>query len=393
MSKTKFFFICFGGIILSFNVAATSALIPSISVSLGKGPLIVGEMIWLYMIPYGIFALVYVPLTYLINIKVVLEGSLFLFSLANLSVGFSHSLAQIFISRIFMGVFGASIVPLTFFIVSNSADREKRGRILGTFFSLTFISSLAGLFLSGIMNWRYIYIIPGVTGIILVIHEMFYLNLDDVHIHRRNTGLNYVNALKDKRVYSIFLYIFIASVLYHSTRQWMGVYFYEGFSFSQFLISSLLLVLSAVGILGELGGGIMSDKNGRVKTINLGVVLMAVSLILIALPGMIPLEFTRRWTQVIYFAAALAIFGTGWTFNHIGLSTMITDLPDDLVSYASGLNSSVRFLAGGIGALIGGAVIKNYGFVVLFSIGAIGLLVLYLLKGILKTGRQAYAKE
>ena len=251
MPKTMSFFIYCGGMLLSFNVAATAALIPSIALSLSKDPLIVGEMIWLYMIPYGVFALLYVPLSRIISMKIVVAVSFLLFSLANLSVGLSHNLAQIFTFRVFAGIFGASVIPLTFFIVGTNTDKQKRGRTLGFFFSLTFISSLCGLFLSGIINWRYIYIIPGILGVILAGCEFFYLTLNDEVFRRRRLNFNYLNVVRDKKIYSIFLYIFIISIFYHSARQWLGVYFYETFSFGQFLISSLLLVLSIAGILGE----------------------------------------------------------------------------------------------------------------------------------------------
>jgi len=380
VAKTEAFFIYCRGMLLSFNVAATAALIPSIALSLHRDPLLVGRMIWLYMIPYGVFALFYVPLSRVISMRIVVAGSFLLFSLANLSVGLSHNLAQIFTFRIFAGIFGASVIPLTFFIVGVNTDKQKRGRALGVFFSLTFISSLCGLFLSGIINWRYLYIIPGILGVILAGHEFFYFTLKDEVFRSHSLNLNYLNVVKDKRVYSIFLYIFIVSILYHSARQWLGVYFYETFSFGQFLISSLLLVLSIGGILGEFTGGILSDKMGRIKTLNLGIILMAAALAC--------LIFNQR--IIIYLVLLLAFFGLGWTFNHIGLSAMIADLPDNLLSCASGLNSSVRFLAGGAGALIGGIIIKHYGFRALFCIGIIGFLVLYFVSGVLKTGGCAY---
>ena len=389
MSKANLFSLYSRGAVLSFNAAATSALIPSIALSLGKDPLEVGKMIWLYMIPYGVFALLYVPLSSAVNIKTIAVISFLLFSLSNLLLGLSHSLSQVFIFRVLAGVFGASVVPIAFFTVGVGADSKKRGKTLGIFFSLTFASSLCGLFLSGLINWRYIYIIPGVLGVILSGYECFFFSLGSKAYGHSRLSFNYLNALRNRKVYSIFMYIFIISIFYHSIRQWLGVYFYKTFSLGQFLISSLLLVMSLAGILGEFSGGFLSDREGRTKVVNLGIVFMVVSLALIALGGHMASKIIHKQMIAVYFIPILAVFGTGWTFNHIGLSAMIADLPDSLLSYASGLNSSVRSLAGGIGALLGGVIIKSYGFVLLFVIGVLGLLGLFLLSRFFRK-REAY---
>ncbi|MDD5584093.1 MAG: hypothetical protein PHV55_03455, partial [Candidatus Omnitrophica bacterium] len=62
MKKLTFIILCLEGAILSFNVAASAALIPSISSDFGLPQFITGRIIWLYMIPYGAAALLYGPL-------------------------------------------------------------------------------------------------------------------------------------------------------------------------------------------------------------------------------------------------------------------------------------------------------------------------------------------
>jgi predicted MFS family arabinose efflux permease len=70
---------------------------------------------------------------------------------------------------------------------------------------------------------------------------------------------------------------------------------------------------------------------------------------------------------VIILALLMVIWGLGWTFNHAGLSTMLTDLPKEFLNEAASLNSAVRFISGGLGAALGGILMQrsfNLGFIV-----------------------------
>jgi predicted MFS family arabinose efflux permease len=55
----------------------------------------------------------------------------------------------------------------------------------------------------------------------------------------------------------------------------------------------------------------------------------------------------------------MIIWGLGWTFNHAGVSTLLTDLPKEFLNEAASLNSSVRFLSGGIGVALSGLIMQK----------------------------------
>jgi predicted MFS family arabinose efflux permease len=79
---------------------------------------------------------------------------------------------------------------------------------------------------------------------------------------------------------------------------------------------------------------------------------------------------------VFVLALIMIIWGLGWTFNHAGISTMLTDLPKKFLHEAASLNSSMRFISGGIGMVLCGFVMKEsfkLGFLI-FGAGLISLL-------------------
>lgn len=354
MKKTTFYILCFEGIVLSFNVAASSALIPSIAGDFGLSQFVVGKIIWLYMLPYGLAALFYGPLVRAFDAKRIELVCIFFFSVANLAAALSRDISTLFVARFFTGVFGASVIPLALILISKHILAKNRGRLVGLFFSSTFISSLLGLFLSGIINWRLIYLMPAISGFILWVFIYFFLPSfkEDTAAFK----INYLAAFKNRTIILIFSYIFFISLIYHGIQQWLGVYFSSSFSFSQFIISMLITLTSLSGIFGEAIGGLLSDYLGRVKTINLGIALMisSVLLLIIRLP-------------LAVLAVIMLAWGLGWTFNHAGLSTLLTDLPKEFLNEAASLNSSVRFIAGGLGVALGGLLMKknfNLGFTV-----------------------------
>ena len=364
MKKATFIILCLEGAVLSFNVAAAAALIPSIAVDFALSQFVVGKILWLYMLPYGLAAFLYGPLVRLYDARKVELFCIFLFSLANLLAGFSQNITTLFVARFLMGLFGASVIPLGLILIARRLAQGNRGRYIGLFFGSTFVASLLGLFFSGIINWRLIFIIPAVCGFILWI--FMYILLPSFKEDLGNFRLGYLEAFRNKKVIKIFSYIFFISLIYHAVQQWLGVYFSTQLNLNQFLISMLITLTSLSGIFGEVWGGRLADSIGRLKVVNLGIVSMVLCIFLFLLK--LPLGL---------LALIMIIWGLGWTFNHVGLATMLTDLPAELLNEAASLNSGVRFLAGGLGVSLGGLIMQK-SFVLGFLVFGSGLLILLL---------------
>ena len=372
MSALTFFILCLEGAVLSFNVAATAALVPSIAKDFALSQFFVGKIIWLYMVPYGIAALVYGPLIRAIDAKRVELACMFMFSAANLLAALATSIYALFFARFLMGFFGASVIPLGLILIARHIEGSQRGKFVGIFFSATFIASLLGLFLSGILSWRWIYFIPSVCGFATFI--LIYLFLPSFKKDTCSFRINYLQAFKNKNIISVFTYIFFISLLYHGIQQWLSVYFSSSFNFGQFVISMLITLTSLSGVFGEALGGWFADSLGRLRIVNLGIVLMILTAILIIFK-----------LSPITLAILMIIWGLGWTFNHAGVSTILTDLPEEFLNEAASLNSSVRFLSGGLGVLVSGVIMQKSFSAGFLTLGAGLILLLIFSKELLGT--------
>lgn len=314
------------------------------------------------MLPYGLAALLYGPLARSLDCKKILFSCLGVLSFANLLAGLAPNLYFLFMARVLAGISGSAIIPISLILIAKTSTASERGKKVGGFFSLTFISSLLGLFLSGVVFWRWIFFLPAIGAALVSLG--IYLYFPKLSSGLGKIRFNYFQVLSDKKVFRLFIYIFAISFLYHSVRQWLGVYFSTVYSLEQFLISMLLTTIPLSGILGESLGGILADRVGRIRIVNIGVALMLVALFSLLFQNILIVLF-----------AIMFIWGVGWTFNHSGISTFLTDLPHKHLYESASLNSSVRFLSGGLGAVLGG-MLSQRGFNLQFMFVILGLVIL-----------------
>jgi predicted MFS family arabinose efflux permease len=374
VSKKLFFILCAGGAVLSFNVAASAALVPSIASAFSIPQFAAGKIIWLYMLPYGLSALFYGPLVRAYGTKKIEITCLSVFSCVNLAAALSSSFGWLCLCRVLAGVTGASVTPLAIIMISRRVPKEKRGGYIGLFFSSTFVSSMIGVFLSGVLPWRWIFFIPAAAGFMLLFPLSF--SLPEEFPGRERFRMQYVTALKYRRVAGVCLYIAAISLLYHGVQQWLGVYFSSVLNRGQLEISFLMTLSGISGIPGEAAGGRFADYAGRRKAAGTGVLLMAAGLFLLVLrPG--------AWLLSI----SMFIWGFGWAFNHAGVSTLLSDLPSSVLNEAASLNSSLRFLSGGAGVLAGGFLLRR-SFTAGFVVFGIALAAFVLLSGKLLKEKQ-----
>lgn len=341
-----FIILCLAQITISFNLAAIAAVIPSISRELGFSDVEVARIIPHYLWSYGLGALIYAPLTRWFSVKRLLKTSIFIFGATSLYCGLTRSLDGLMMANLINGCAAASVVPLGLLTIGKLFPKEIRGRAVGVFFSSSFISSLLGVLASGVVHWTFLFIIPALLSIITIIYILInrVMNID----RPEGRVINYAKALADKQVLQIFSVIFLMSLMYHGVYKWYGVYLNREYQLAQSHISSLILVTSLAGAFGQNIGGALTDRKGRLFSVELGLCVLGAATVLLA--GHFPL---------IFVGFILAFISVGWTVCHNGISTVLTDFPDVYRSELASLNSSIRFLSGGLGFYLSGFLIQR----------------------------------
>lgn len=378
MPRTSFLIFCLMFFTVSFGVAAMAALIPSMASYFKISTEAALPLTWLYMLPYGVFALIWAPLTRVIKLKKILIWTTLGFCLASLAFSLSTNIRQALVFRFFMGCMGCSFVPLALITIGKAVPVNEKSRYIGIFFGISYVSTFISVFLSGFLPWRILYLIPALLA--LFVSALIVRYLDDFDFTKTRFKISYLDTLKNKQALSFFIVIMLGSFLYHSLQQRLGVYLSQTYSLTQVVISSIFAVAMLSAMIFEFGGGALCARFGNIKISRLGFILMSVFALF--------LIFVKDYQKVFFL---IIFWGSGWALTHVGLSSHLAHFPDKILRDAASLNSSLRFSFGGLGAFLGGALVSVIGFKAFFIAIAVSVFFLgFYLNKIINGRKECY---
>ncbi|MCQ9205859.1 MAG: MFS transporter [Omnitrophica bacterium] len=363
MPRLSFFIFCSMFFALSFGVAAMAALVPSIATNFGVSLGSAMKLTWLYMLPYGLVALIWAPLTRVTKVKRLLLFTSFGFFISALCFSLSSTIGYAYLFRFLTGCFACGFVPLALITIGKTIPSHKKGKYIGTFFGVAYVSTFISVFLSGFLNWRVIYLIPSLLS--LGVFILVLTHLKDFDFRKPKFKISYLQTFKEKEALRFFLVIMLASFLYHGLQQRLGMYLHQQYSLQQIAISAIFTVSTLSAIIFEFSGGFLSSRLGNIKIAKIGFILMSVF--------SLALFFIRDYKFIF---VGIILWGSGWALTHVGLSAHLTNFPDKILRDASSLNSALRFSFGGLGAFMGGVLVSIANFKVLFI--AVALSVFFL---------------
>ena len=378
MPKISFYIFCAMFFVISFGVSAMAALIPSIAVYFGIAKAQALPLTWLYMLPYGVFALIWAPFTRIVKVKKILLITTLGFFLSSLSFSLSKSIGQAFISRFFMGCFGCSFVPLVLITIGKAIPFQDKARSIGIFFTFSYLSNFVSVFLSGFFSQSplLLYLIPSILS--LLVFVLVLTRLEDFDFRVDKFKISYLDTLKDKKAVNFFIVVMLGSLLFHGLQQRLGIYLSESFSLEQMAISSIFTVSTLAAIIFEFSGGFLSARFGNVKVSSIGFILMSIFAFSLIFIGNDKLIFLM-----------IILWGAGMALTHVGLASHLTLFPDRILRDASSLNSALRFSFGGLGAFLGGLLVSIAGFKALFIVICLSLFFLgFNLKRVIKQEKE-----
>lgn len=357
------FYFCCASVLISFNISALTAVVPAISRSLNISVNDASSIIPYYMIPYGICALIYAPLASRYNIKNLMIFACLMYALGSLLSLYANSFGVIILGRIVSGVGAGAVTPLALMTLGKIFEKRVRGRVLGLFFSFSFWGSMLGLVLSGFAPWHWLFLVP--VGMSVLLAVGFYFCPDEGMEANSHVKVDYFQTFRLVGLRRVLLFIFFISLLFHGVCKWYGVYLDQIYHYPQWIVSGLIILTALASSVGQILGGQITDKLGRRQACYIGVGLLSISVMMLI--GHYPL---------IVLAIILSLISIGWCIAHNGVSTVLTDFSDTYRSELAALNSTVRFLSGGLGFYISGSFMqKNFG----LTFFVIGLLMCFLI--------------
>jgi predicted MFS family arabinose efflux permease len=369
-NKTIIVFICLGNIAISFNTGAVAAAIPLMAADFHASDFLVAKIVPYYMIPYGLGALLYAPLTRFFSYRAILTVAMTFFAVSSGITGISRSLSTMFLAQIGAGIAASSSTPLGLMMIGDFFKRDIRGRFIGMYFGCSFFASVVGMIFMGTAHWRWLYLIPALLGAATALCWAFF---NQPLVNQGHKGsINYLQALSKPAIRNVFLFIFAVSFLYHAVHKWYGVFLMREYGLDKGAISFILIVAALAGLTGQQIGGYLSDTKGRLITCYVGIGALAGGTMLLSIHFPIAL-----------IVGILTLIAIGWTISHNSVSTVLTDFPDNDRPLMASLNSSVRFISGGVGFSISKFFVAESFNLTFFGIGVLILLLIFFINNII----------
>jgi predicted MFS family arabinose efflux permease len=144
---------------------------------------------------------------------------------------------------------------------------------------------------------------------------------------------------------------------------WYGIYLARIYHLDKLAISFFFIVTLIAGFGGQLLGGYFSDKKGRLWTCYLGIFGLALGTM-----------FLLTEYSLLILGVVLFVISMSWTIGHNGVSTVLTDFPNEDRPVMASLNSAVRFISGGVGFQVSSFFVERSFELTFFIIGILILL-------------------
>lgn len=250
------------------------------------------------------------------------------------------------VSRIILGVSAGVFSVVAISSVTKLVPPEKMGGAI-SMISLAFGMAMTagvpiGIAISNRWNWHIIFMVLGITGIVVIIGLVRLL--PEIEGDASVPFWQQFSVLKNPILISALCFNLVVCVSHSIMLSYVTPYLKTILNMDASSIGIVMLVLGIAGIIGSRAGGYSTDKWGAVRTIFLTAAIAAISLAL--LPALI---------AVLFIGLALILV---WMFtvfmNTPAVQAYFIQLAPQSANLILSFNTSVSHLGLAIGAVTGG---------------------------------------
>ena len=357
------------GFIVMADNWVVSPILPAIAQNLTIDISRAGLLITAYMIPFGIFQIIFGPLADRYGKKQVITFAMIMFTIATGLCVLGSSLTSLAIFRALTGVFAASVMPISLALIGDMIPVQERQGAIGTFMGISFLGQGLSMAIGGtiayFLNWRGVFGVYAILAIIptLLILKNYKLLPSEKHPDSKLFA-PYAKLLGTSRSLFTYTIVLLEGIFIIGSFSYAGAYIAQTYGFNYLYLG---LIMTAFGIMSVIGGrmsGKLAAKMGARKVLSLGLVSAAVGDIIIYLYGDV----------LGMLILGIALLGLGFIFTHSTLLTRATEFAQKARGAAMSLVAFFFMGGGGIGTAIGGRVIAAVGLSNLFLINGIALI-------------------
>ena len=348
-----------------------SPILPAISRDIGVNVASVALIISAYMLPFGLFQLVFGYLGDRYGRIRVITGAMVFFTVGTGLCAVAAGLTDLAIYRALTGIFAGSVMPVSFALIGDLFPLNERQTAIGTFFGVAFLgqglSTIIGGSIAYFFNWRGVFAVYAVLAVLSTV--LLFTISKNIPITKNNDSKFFaplMELLKNPASRSMYLVVFFEGIFIMGTFSFLGEFIKNQYDFNNLVIG---LIMSAFGVMAVMGGriaGKISAKIGRKKTIIVGFA-----------STMLANTAYVLWGNVLpILVLAIGLSGFGLMLAHSSILTIATEFAAKARGIAMSLVAFCFMCGGSLGTAIGSRIMENGGIINLFVVYGVGLLLL-----------------
>lgn len=344
---------------INLDSRVVTPLLPTIADDLGTTVAHAGWLVTAYVLPYGLFQLVYGPLSDRLGKVRVVAGAMIFFSLGTALCGLPPSLNAIIVLRFLTGVAAAAVFPLTLAYVGDTvpyAERQATIAILATSSAAAaaFSTAVGGL-IATVVSWRFVFpffgIISGVVTVALLALRRGEIRLTPP-VPRPRPRAQFAAALRAPLMLPLLVLVCLEGAIYNGAFTYLGGFLHERFALGVLTIG---LILAGAGV-AQLGAARvlarLVRRIGERRMVLAGGLLMGAAYLTAVIVPAWPL-----------FLLPILCAGVGFVVCHSTLQTRATETFPASRGTAVALFAFSLFLGNGVGTAVVGVFVDTLGYV------------------------------
>ena len=377
------------GFIVMADNWVVAPLLPSIARTMGVEPARAGILIAAYMLPFGLFQLLYGPLADRFGKLRVVGISLVFFTVATGLTAFGVGLSDLTLYRALTGIFAAATMPVSLALIGDLVPMKQRQQAIASFMGIAFLGQATSMTIGGtiaaVTSWRGVFMVYAViaaviTVVLLVTARSF---AGELHGDPNSQFVRpYLRLLGHWPSLRTYLVVFFEGVLVLGSFSYLGAFAARSLGLGTLQIGLLMAVFGVGVIAASRASARLAERIGRYRLVAVGLGLAAAADLVVAFGG----------ARLALVALGVLLLGLGFMFAHSSLLTTATQFAEKARGTAMSLVAFSFMVGGAIGTALGGRLIEATSYRELYLVGGVALTALTLIAWV-AVPRQAVVEE
>jgi predicted MFS family arabinose efflux permease len=363
------------GFIVMADNWVVAPLLPSIARTMGVEPARAGILIAAYMLPFGLFQLLYGPLADRFGKLRVVGVSLVFFSVATGLTAAGVGLGDLTLYRALTGIFAAATMPVSLALIGDLVPMKQRQQAIAGYMGIAFLGQATSMTIGGtiaaVTSWRGVFVTYAVvaaviTVVLLVTARSF---AGELHGDPNSQFVRpYLRLLGHWPSLRTYLIVFFEGVLVLGSFSYLGVFSARSLGLGTFEIGLLMAVFGVGVIAASRASARLAERIGRHRLVAVGLALAAAADLVVVVGS----------SQLALVALGVLLLGLGFMFAHSSLLTTATQFAAKARGTAMSLVAFAFMVGGALGTALGGRLIEATSYREFYLVGGVALAALTL---------------